>query len=297
MAHRSSWASRCLPGPLSPPVVLARSHQLACSAAFVFVIWLFTQSVFSLSTLCPWCMVVWAVTIPLRVSASRLSQFGDIPASERTLLPFQQLASWSWGDDPGDRPGSSRSSLSCTDWFGVVIARPSPQPRRRPATPVAREPRPQCVNLRERVSLSSGGVDDHVGDRAPFLGGGLLRDPAARHPSRHAAQLHHAGDPHLLGASATTTRLNPARPVSATADPYTMSPSGLRPAPRVTAAAYNRATSGCTILFRSQRRGVLERRSPRAPRGRAPAAVRIRSAPKRWPPREARRAQTHRVTW
>ncbi|MCR2811718.1 vitamin K epoxide reductase family protein [Microbacterium sp. zg.Y1090] len=32
--------------------------------AFGFVIWLIAQSVFSLNTLCPWCMVTWAVTIP-----------------------------------------------------------------------------------------------------------------------------------------------------------------------------------------------------------------------------------------
>ena len=33
--------------------------------AFVFVLWLFTQSVFSLGTLCPWCIVTWLATIPL----------------------------------------------------------------------------------------------------------------------------------------------------------------------------------------------------------------------------------------
>ncbi len=29
-----------------------------------FVIWLMTQSIFELGTLCPWCMVTWAVVIP-----------------------------------------------------------------------------------------------------------------------------------------------------------------------------------------------------------------------------------------
>lgn len=33
--------------------------------AFAFVIWLISQSLYSLGTLCPWCMVVWVVTIPL----------------------------------------------------------------------------------------------------------------------------------------------------------------------------------------------------------------------------------------
>ena len=32
--------------------------------AMGFVIWLISQSLFELSTLCPWCMVTWAVTIP-----------------------------------------------------------------------------------------------------------------------------------------------------------------------------------------------------------------------------------------
>jgi len=32
--------------------------------AFGFVLWLISQSLFALGTLCPWCMVTWAVTIP-----------------------------------------------------------------------------------------------------------------------------------------------------------------------------------------------------------------------------------------
>lgn len=32
--------------------------------AFIFVAWLISQSIFVLGTLCPWCMVTWAVTIP-----------------------------------------------------------------------------------------------------------------------------------------------------------------------------------------------------------------------------------------
>jgi uncharacterized membrane protein len=34
-------------------------------AALSFVIWLISQSVFVLGTLCPWCMVTWSATIPL----------------------------------------------------------------------------------------------------------------------------------------------------------------------------------------------------------------------------------------
>jgi len=38
---------------------------LGIALAWVFITWLFSQTVFSIGTLCPWCMLVWAVTIPL----------------------------------------------------------------------------------------------------------------------------------------------------------------------------------------------------------------------------------------
>lgn len=40
-------------------------YRLGLGAGFVFICWLAYQSVFSLGTLCPWCMVVWTVMIPL----------------------------------------------------------------------------------------------------------------------------------------------------------------------------------------------------------------------------------------
>jgi uncharacterized membrane protein len=33
--------------------------------ALAFVVWLISQSIYVLGTLCPWCMLVWSVTIPL----------------------------------------------------------------------------------------------------------------------------------------------------------------------------------------------------------------------------------------
>jgi Predicted membrane protein len=39
--------------------------NLGVAGAFAFVCWLIYQSIFALGTLCPWCMVVWTVTIPL----------------------------------------------------------------------------------------------------------------------------------------------------------------------------------------------------------------------------------------
>ena len=39
--------------------------NLGVLGALAFVIWLISQSVFVLGTLCPWCMVTWSVTIPV----------------------------------------------------------------------------------------------------------------------------------------------------------------------------------------------------------------------------------------
>jgi uncharacterized membrane protein len=49
--------------------------------ASAFVVWLISQSIFVLGTLCPWCMVTWSVTIPsfLAVTAYALAE-GAIPA-------------------------------------------------------------------------------------------------------------------------------------------------------------------------------------------------------------------------
>jgi len=41
------------------------TFAVGVSLAWVFVTWLFTQTVFVIGALCPWCMLVWSVTIPL----------------------------------------------------------------------------------------------------------------------------------------------------------------------------------------------------------------------------------------
>ena len=63
--------------------------------AFGFVIWLISQSLFELGTLCPWCMVTWSVTIPtfyaVTVHAMRSGVFGRSPG----LLRFSRgLMRW-----------------------------------------------------------------------------------------------------------------------------------------------------------------------------------------------------------
>ena len=54
--------------------------NLGALAGMVFVIWLVSQSLYVIGALCPWCMVVWAVTIPIfwqvttdNLAAGRLS--------------------------------------------------------------------------------------------------------------------------------------------------------------------------------------------------------------------------------
>ncbi|MDH6532862.1 putative membrane protein [Aurantimicrobium minutum] len=41
-----------------------RGLNIGAAGALGFVLWLFSQSVFVLGTLCPWCMVTWFATIP-----------------------------------------------------------------------------------------------------------------------------------------------------------------------------------------------------------------------------------------
>ncbi len=52
------------------------AFNIGIAGALAFVIWLISQSIFSLGTLCPWCMLVWLVTIPLFwvVTGRNLSQ-------------------------------------------------------------------------------------------------------------------------------------------------------------------------------------------------------------------------------
>jgi uncharacterized membrane protein len=64
-------------------------------AAIVFVLWLIGQSIFVLDVLCPWCMVTWAVTIPVFLAVTLYNfKVGNLPggASIRRLAG----AAYSW---------------------------------------------------------------------------------------------------------------------------------------------------------------------------------------------------------
>ncbi|MGO1411730.1 MULTISPECIES: vitamin K epoxide reductase family protein [unclassified Microbacterium] len=63
--------------------------------AFGFICWLIFQSIFSLSTLCPWCMVTWSVTIPsFYAVALHAIRIGAIPLGSRAGKAADKLAGW-----------------------------------------------------------------------------------------------------------------------------------------------------------------------------------------------------------
>ncbi len=63
--------------------------------AFGFVLWLISQSIFSLGTLCPWCMVTWVVTIPSFYAVTvHLFRAGVIPGSPAGRRRAASLMAW-----------------------------------------------------------------------------------------------------------------------------------------------------------------------------------------------------------
>jgi len=66
------------------------AFDVGITGALVFVIWLISQSVFVLGTLCPWCMVTWAVVIPTfwLVTLYNL-KVGNIPVAPRARRLFE----------------------------------------------------------------------------------------------------------------------------------------------------------------------------------------------------------------
>lgn len=68
---------------------------LGVTGALVFVCWLIFQSIFIIGTLCPWCMVTWAVTIPtFFATAIHLARNGTFPLSPRARKRADGLMGW-----------------------------------------------------------------------------------------------------------------------------------------------------------------------------------------------------------
>jgi len=63
--------------------------------AFGLVLWLISQSIYDLHTLCPWCMVTWSVTIPTFYAVTlHLLRTGMVPVSERVRHAADRLMAW-----------------------------------------------------------------------------------------------------------------------------------------------------------------------------------------------------------
>lgn len=69
--------------------------NLGVTGALAFVIWLIAQSIYVLDVLCPWCMLTWAVTIPVFwVVTLRNLRDGVIPASDGVRRVAGTLLGW-----------------------------------------------------------------------------------------------------------------------------------------------------------------------------------------------------------
>ncbi|RZI90738.1 MAG: vitamin K epoxide reductase family protein [Microbacterium sp.] len=63
--------------------------------AFGFVVWLISQSIFVLGTLCPWCMVTWTVTIPTFYAVTlHLLRAGLVPVPPAVRRGAATLMGW-----------------------------------------------------------------------------------------------------------------------------------------------------------------------------------------------------------
>ncbi len=69
--------------------------NLGVALAMAFVLWLIGQSIYSLGTLCPWCMLVWAVTIPLFLAVTLDNvRAGVIPLPRRVSRALSAAYEW-----------------------------------------------------------------------------------------------------------------------------------------------------------------------------------------------------------
>ncbi len=81
--------------------------QAGVTFAVVFVHWLIFQSLYRIGALCPYCMVVWAVTIPIFVGV--------------TVTDLQPLAQRGRRVQPRHRCCDEYRSLILTAWFALII--------------------------------------------------------------------------------------------------------------------------------------------------------------------------------
>lgn len=73
-----------------------RLFTLGVLGAWLFVTWLYTQSVYVIGVLCPYCMLVWAVTIPMWWYLLAWGLKHGALFGERTRRVGQQLFPFAW---------------------------------------------------------------------------------------------------------------------------------------------------------------------------------------------------------
>ena len=71
------------------------AFNIGVAGAMAFVTWLIWQSIFFIGTLCPWCMLVWSVTIPMFLAVTLYSfKSGVIPIGDRGRRIAAALYGW-----------------------------------------------------------------------------------------------------------------------------------------------------------------------------------------------------------
>ena len=71
------------------------AFNVGVAAALAFVVWLIVQSIFVIGTLCPWCMAVWSVTIPMFFAVTLFSfKSGVVPVREVERRVSAALYGW-----------------------------------------------------------------------------------------------------------------------------------------------------------------------------------------------------------
>ncbi|MHC6176856.1 vitamin K epoxide reductase family protein [Glutamicibacter endophyticus] len=68
--------------------------QVGITAALVFIIWLWSQALYEINALCPYCMVVWAMVIPLFVFTTARNAVHGLFGKSAGLRKF--FTEWSW---------------------------------------------------------------------------------------------------------------------------------------------------------------------------------------------------------
>lgn len=72
--------------------------QIGVSLGIAFVLWLQFQSLYRIGSLCPWCMVVWAVVVPTFLYVTRRNLMTWLPGSpvSRVLVDWHVLVLMLW---------------------------------------------------------------------------------------------------------------------------------------------------------------------------------------------------------